>query len=130
MKRQRPSVLRETTTNLVLLANRYDNKLPLNKFKDFGDDKNAKRRKYDAINVLEAVDLVERVGDYIFFDPSLMKGIPKYQEMNRFHDLLECDPEITLPTLSNYRDDDFDPYWNFNPTDFVRDYYNINKWFY
>ncbi len=132
MKRSYPvAPLKQTTTQLVVLAYKYANALPYQVFKDFGDTQNAKRRKYDTINVLKAVNLVERRGSYLYFHPSLIKGVPQHQQL-----LWDYDPTATIiyePGMDLYSDeilpdytslDQFDPYFGFSPDDWVYNYFH------
>ncbi len=85
--------LQATTTRLILLAYQYDNKLPYDKFKEFGAYSSELRRKFDVLNVLKAISMVERRGAHLYFHPCLIECIntdnigPIY---NHDHDL---DPE-------------------------------------
>ncbi len=101
----RKQTLRQLTSRLITLARKYDNAVPYYLFKDFGDTSNEVRRKYDALIVLKAANLVERRGYILHFHPILVDMHTPYQELLMAPTLPSLDPIFEIDNICEYEPD-------------------------
>ncbi len=81
--------MEKTTLKVVHLAMQHKYQVPYKVWQELGKDTNLQRRKYDVLNVLKAINLVERRGTLLFFDPLISDLV--YPNQHLLFDLPEGD---------------------------------------
>ncbi len=88
--------MEKTTLTVVHLAMRHKYMVPYHVWQELGKDTNLGRRKYDVLNVLKAINLVQRRGSLLYFDPLISDLV--YPQQHMLFDLPEGDSETESVT--------------------------------
>ncbi len=88
--------MEKTTLTVVHLAMQHKYQIPYKVWQELGKDSNLRRRKHDVLNVLKAINLVERRGTLLFFDPLISDLV--YPQQHMLFDLPEGDSDTESVT--------------------------------